>query len=306
VSSRPGTAASSSKPVGKIVFTVFVNSRGDLYTTDVDGLQRRQLTNDRAVEEYPVWSSNGRSIAYEKGRLYEMPATGGRPRRLLARSSLTVAISGISDLSWSARGRFAFTATKKFLTPFEVWTYSPKGTLRRLTKYGLHPSWSPAGTRVAYAGQSGIFIIRADGRGNGLVPGTSRRDSAPIWSPDGRWIAVSNTHTNTQKEQVFSIDILSPTGRQRTRIVTARFLYPAAWSPASDAILFQRAWALLPRRPACASSSSSEFEVVGRRGRCRALTASPDLRPGTVEPRDVSLRRQRPLQVVTAGVRFGP
>lgn len=58
-----------------------------------------------------------------------------------------------------------------------------------------------------------------------------------MWSPDGKWIAVSHTHTG--KPNVFSIDILSPAGRARTRVVTGRFIFPAAWSPASDAILFQ-------------------------------------------------------------------
>jgi Tol biopolymer transport system component len=235
------SAASSFKSSGRIAFTVFANSEGDLYTVTLNGSQRRQLTRDRAVEQYPVWSPDGRSIAYEKDGLYKVPATGGRPRLLLSKSSLArVAIASISDLSWSPRGRFAFTATKKFLTPFEVWTYRPNGRLQRITGYGLHPTWSPAGTRIAYGGKSGIFIVGANGRRRRHVPGTTRADSSPMWSPDGKWIAVSRTHTDKERQQVFSIDILSLVSRLRIRIVTGRFIVPAAWSPESDAILFER------------------------------------------------------------------
>jgi Tol biopolymer transport system component len=236
-----GSASSFFRLSGKVVFTVFANSHGDLYTVNVNGSQRRQLTHDRAVEQYPVWSPDGRSIAYEKGGLYKLPAVGGRPRLLLAKSSLArVAIAGISDLSWSPRGGFAFTATKKFLTPFEVWTYRPNGSLRRVTNYGLHPTWSPTGTQIAYGGKTGIFIVATSGQRRRRIPGTTRADSSPIWSPNGKWIAVSNTHTDKRKQQVFSIDILSRPGWVRTRIVTGRFIVPAAWSPANDAILFER------------------------------------------------------------------
>ena len=245
---NPGTSLTATAPYG------------DLYTVSAKGSQRHQLTRDRAIEQYPVWSPDGRSIAYEKGGLYKLPASGGKPRLLLGKSSLKrVSITGISDLSWSARGRFAFTATKLFLTPFEVWTYMPNGRLKRVTNYGLHPTWSPAGTRIAYSGKTGIFIVGANGRRSRRVPGTTRADSSPMWSPDGKWIAVNNAHTDKRNQQVFSIDILSPVRRLRTRIVTGRFIFPAAWSPTSDAILFQRSSGPPPYGP-------RQLFIVGIRG----------------------------------------
>jgi len=256
-----GTAAISSRLSGRIVFTVSANSRGDLYTVDATGLRRRQLTNDRPWELYPVWSPDGRSIAYVKDWLYRIPATGGPPRLLLGKSSSARAgITGIQDLSWSPDGRhFAFTATTKFFSTLQVWTFALGGTLKRVTQDGSDPSWSPGGKRIAYTGRTGIIMIGANGRGARRVPGTTPADSSPIWSPNGKWIAVSRAHTDRRKHQVVSIDLLSAVRRQRIRIVTGRFIFPAAWSPSGDAVLYLWKADPLP-------ASASQLFIVGRSG----------------------------------------
>jgi len=54
------------------------------------------------------------------------------------------------------------------------------------------PAWSPDGTRIAfvsYAGQSGIFVMAADGRGRTrITAGTN-----PAWSPDGAQLALERS-----------------------------------------------------------------------------------------------------------------
>lgn len=60
----------------------------------------------------------------------------------------------------------------------------------------IHPSWSPDGTELAFAGASGdvqtddldLIILRGDGTLDPLTSGPGR-DGAPSWSPDGREIA---------------------------------------------------------------------------------------------------------------------
>lgn len=58
------------------------------------------------------------------------------------------------------------------------------------------PSWSPDGTRIAYArsrGGTGIAVTRPDGGGRlNLIPAEGSDATRPSWSPDGRLIAFSN------------------------------------------------------------------------------------------------------------------
>lgn len=260
-----GIGATSSKPPrGKIVFTVSVNSSADLYLVVAKGSQPRQLTHDRASELDPVWSPDGRSIAYVKDGLYRMPATGGRPRLLLGKSSFRqVAIAGISDLSWSPDGRrFAFTAASSIFSTLQLWTYGLDGALKRVTQDGSDPTWSPTGRRIAFNSQRGIFTIRLNGRGARPVPGTTRADSAPVWSPNGRWIAVRDTHTDVQKHQVDSLDILSPVRRLRRTLVRGPLIFPAAWSP--NGMPFSICGERDPYRPARASSLSFRYAAAVR------------------------------------------
>src|SRR3569623_2896798 len=59
------------------------------------------------------------------------------------------------------------------------------------------PHVSPDGTRVAFAvratdydanrGRFDLYIAKVDGSGVERVPTSAETDTAPAWSPDGRW-----------------------------------------------------------------------------------------------------------------------
>jgi hypothetical protein len=96
---------------------------------------------------------------------------------------------------WSVRGEIAFG---RYLhaqcLPMceDIFITRPGGPTRRLTyRGGSNPSWSPNGTKVAFArrarGQINIYTVRRNGRGLRQV--TRRGGYGPAWSPDGRWIA---------------------------------------------------------------------------------------------------------------------
>lgn len=65
--------------------------RGDIYTVPADGGSAIRLTSQPDYESVPVWSPDGRYIAFATDRngnndIYIIPSTGGQPRRLTYKS----------------------------------------------------------------------------------------------------------------------------------------------------------------------------------------------------------------------------
>ena len=127
--------------------------------------------------------------------------------------ALAAAVGGCGDDGDPAPGELALYRTKAAAGPIrDVVTTSGDGGEQRVAIGGsaesdvvptlfTQPSWSPDGTRVAFAGQSrrdaeregtedetdrsDVYVVGADG--GGLRRLTSTHDAgAPVWSPDGR------------------------------------------------------------------------------------------------------------------------
>ncbi|MBQ9577533.1 MAG: PD40 domain-containing protein [Muribaculaceae bacterium] len=67
--------------------TIAFSYKGDLFTVPVSGGAARQLTSNEAYDAYPVWSPDGKNIAFASARegsldVYVVGKDGGAPRRL--------------------------------------------------------------------------------------------------------------------------------------------------------------------------------------------------------------------------------
>lgn len=79
---------------GQIAFTY----KGDIYTVDTGGGQARQITSSRGYDTHPVWSPDGKSIAFASDREGSMDVfiagrDGGVPRRLTSHSGNEVPVA---------------------------------------------------------------------------------------------------------------------------------------------------------------------------------------------------------------------
>jgi TolB protein len=82
----------------------------------------------------------------------------------------------------------------------DIYTVCPDGSeLINLTNdpsFDSHPSWSPDGTKIAFAssraGNSQIYIMDADGN-NPIKKTSDYENDFPIWLPDGKQIAFRTT-----------------------------------------------------------------------------------------------------------------
>ena len=79
---------------GQIAFTY----KGDIYTVDTGGGQARQITSSRGYDTHPVWSPDGKSIAFASDRegsmdVFIVGRDGGVPRRLTSHSGNEVPVA---------------------------------------------------------------------------------------------------------------------------------------------------------------------------------------------------------------------
>ena len=176
-----------------------------------DGSNPRRLTNDSANDVAPVWSPDGRRIAFMSSRdgnweIYSMGSDGSNPRRLTSNS----ATDGIP--SWSPDSRqIAFESSRD--GNFEVYAMGSDGNNpRRLTNNSAvdgFPVWSPDGRHIAFHSSRDdnfeIYVMGSDGSDLSRLTNDPGNDYAPVWSPDGRNITFESSRDGNL--EIYSMEL---------------------------------------------------------------------------------------------------
>jgi len=153
----------------------------------------------------------------------------------------------IPPIAPGSTGPIAFASNRN--GPTQIFLANADGSLvTRLTE-GSHPSWSPDGRRIAFAGPSGgVYVVNADGTGLRLAAANGVQ---PAWSPDGSRIAyMSGNAMGTGG--IFVTDVDGGGARQLVDHALARQL-----APGCDCMVERPTWA--PDGRSIAFSSSGEY-----------------------------------------------
>jgi len=206
-SEEPPSIVAPSVSNGLIVFSLPLESGGEhLFGVAPDGSALRQLTPEgAAVYRSPDVAPDGTTVV----AVHEME--GFEPGQSVL---VTVPITGGSP-TWLTE---------------ETW-------------HVLDPTWSPDGTRIAFAGSPGgpfgIYVFELGTGEVQLVPGTDEIDVGdPTWSPDGSRIAFE-AWEGTQPEQwdIYSVRLDGSELTNLTNTPDESETWPA-WSWANDRIAF--------------------------------------------------------------------
>ena len=204
------------------------NGATNIFTINPDGTNPRALTSLTSLgasSASPVWSPNGRKIAFESFRaldgsngsipavnIWVMNADGSNAIPL---TRLTASLVSSIHSAWSPDGlKIAFDSTRSLNgtdssggTP-NVWVVGADGSTASTALTSFQnasselPVWSPDGTRIAFISTRSlhgidvdttvrnIWIMNADGSSpQPLTQLTAASISDFAWSPDGRKIA---------------------------------------------------------------------------------------------------------------------
>jgi WD40 repeat protein len=171
----------------------------DIYTTDLSGKSRFQLTNDPADDIDPSWSPDGTHVAFASNRTgtYQIYVVDANGKGL---TQLTNA-EGFQQFSpsWSPDGKqIAFLSTREGNA--EIFVMNADGSDQRPVARSLqesyNPTWAPDGQELAFQSQNGTpggtwriywstlgAAASLSGGGAAAVTAADYSALAPDWSP---------------------------------------------------------------------------------------------------------------------------
>jgi Tol biopolymer transport system component/polyisoprenoid-binding protein YceI len=226
----------------RIAFISQRDGNDELYVMNADGSAQIRLTEGPAYEGEPVWSPDGRRIAFAAGEgrfegstdIYIVNADGSELRRL------TSDPGGAWSPAWSPDGtRLAFVAQRDGRV--DIYIMNADGAmpvnLTESAQEERRPIWSPEGRRIAYlSGRERVDLFLMDLDGAEPVNLTRRPGyyELPVWSPDGNRLAYFAGDFNTD------IYVIGAEGGEVSRLTNHQaFDGNPVWSPDGSRLAFR-------------------------------------------------------------------
>ncbi len=225
----------------KIVYSQRVGGGKEIFECDFDGYDPVQLTHDNSIDLSPVWSPDGRRIAYVSYR-------DGSPKIYVmdVASRSTHVICGYPGMNitpaWRPGGNELAVALSKGGSQDLYLVSASGGIVRKLgvgfgSSISVSPNWSPDGQKLAYvsneAGGPQIYIYDVSSGQKRRLTYSGKYNTSPAWSPKGDLIAYC-----AQGGGGFDIHVISPNGGDDHTLTHGGRNEAPRWSPDGRMIVY--------------------------------------------------------------------
>jgi Tol biopolymer transport system component len=235
-------SAVSVDPTGK--WLAFASTRNSehpsIYLQRVDGTAVTQLTSDSADDAYPVFSPDGKQVAFSSTRtgtwqIYVMDLDGHNITQVTSGTGQSIHPSFSPDGS-----KLVYCSLGSRSGQWELWTVNLKTNEKRMIGNGLFPTWSPdkSTDRIAFqrARQRGsrwfslwtMDLVGGEGRHvTEVAVSTNAAIISPAWNPDGKRLAFTTVvqptrASGTRPKGQTDIWVIDADGANRQRITDGR------------------------------------------------------------------------------------
>ena len=247
----------------RILYTISPQSDGatEIWEMDYDGQGRRKITGDAHVCFSPIYlpAQAGQRpegilyVSYRAGvpKLFMITAPGRAPQRIseLAGNQFHPGLSAQQD-------RIAFVSDAAGRPDLFIQSFCPKrggiGQARQLYTAPhsgqASPTWSPDGARIAFVSDKDkgqrIYIVEIPPLGTRIqeiqptcITKTHLENTAPSWSPNGRYLAYCAKVSGVRQIWVYDFE----TGRERALTSGPHHKENPCWAPDSLHLVFNTA-----------------------------------------------------------------
>jgi Tol biopolymer transport system component len=216
-----------------------------LYIADISGGGARRLGDPNLQGVEPSWSPDGSQIAFKHigpccdtvPNLWLIGADGSNPHAISKAGGFG---NALWNTVWSPDGRqLAFLAAGNG-GRLDVYVVNADGTAEQNVSDSPEdeywPSWSPDGTRIAFAqmnpdavNRGTLVVIDPDGSRPVRFDGSPVNSNSPVWSPDGSHVLAYLKQPDPAVDDNVGLVIFDVTGTAEPTMIPAAGFGGASW-----------------------------------------------------------------------------